>query len=113
LIGACLFTFGLASINLYGIFFFSTVLLGIGVFGIRALYFALLKEGYIPILLTGVAVSLISVVGYLPDIFMGPLTGYYLDAFPDELGFKWVFGILAICSFIGLIATVIFKKITN
>lgn len=113
LLGACLFTFGVASINIYGVFFFSTVLLGIGIFGIRALYFALMEEGRIPVVLTGVAVSLISVVGYLPDIFMGPLTGYYLDKYPGELGFKWVFGILAICSFVGLAATIQFKRIVE
>ena len=46
-----------------------------------------------------VAVSLISVVGYFPDIFMGPLIGCFLDTYPGELGFKWVFGILAVWSF--------------
>lgn len=113
IIGASLFTFGVTSYNLYYDFIFSTVLLGMAIFGIRALYFALLKEGEIPIALTGLAVSLISVIGYLPDIFMGPLTGYFLDEYPGEQGFKMVFGFLMISSIIGLLASYLFHKTAN
>ena len=60
-------------------FFFSLVILAVGTYSIRALYFAVLKEANISFALTGTAVGIISVVGYSPDIFAGPIMGYLLD----------------------------------
>ena len=31
------------------------------------------------IILTGTAVGVISIIGYTPDIFSGPLIGYFID----------------------------------
>ena len=58
----------------------------IGVYGLRSLYFALIQEARIPILYTGTAVGLISILGFTPDIFMGPWMGYLLDNNPGAEG---------------------------
>jgi hypothetical protein len=44
IIGAGLFTFGVAVTQIYVVFISSTILFGIGIFSLRALYFALFKE---------------------------------------------------------------------
>ncbi len=82
----------------------------IGIYALRGLYFALLEESSIPLAVTGTAVGLISVIGYTPDIFMGPVMGYLLDRSPGELGHQHVFGVVAIFAMIGLMATVLLRR---
>ena len=70
-------------------------LASLGVYALRGLYFALLAEGDVPVALTGTAVGVVSVVGYLPDIYMAPLMGWLLDGWPGVAGHRWVFGLAA------------------
>lgn len=83
---------------------------GAGVYALRGLYFALFGAARVPLLWTGSAVGLVSVVGFLPDVFMGPLMGVLLDGAPGELGHQHVF--LAVAGFgaIGLAASVLFDR---
>lgn len=62
---------------------------------------------------TGTAVGLISLVGYTPDIFMGPAMGILLDDSPGALGFQKVFLMLAIFALIGLIASYLFHRLNT
>jgi MFS family permease len=79
-----------------------------GVYGIRGVYFAIMKEAAIPLVATGTAVGIMSVIGYTPDIFMSPLMGYLLDNNPGPLGHQLVFLVLAGFSFVGLLVSFIF-----
>ena len=62
---------------------------------------------------TGTAIGVISLVGYTPDIFVGPAMGYLLDNSPGETGHQHVFIMLSIFAVIGLIASIVFYKITT
>lgn len=79
----------------------------------RTLYYAAVKEGQIPYAVTGTAVGIISVVGYTPDIFMGPVMGVLLDNSPGITGHQHVFTILAGFSLMGVYASYRFKKMTQ
>jgi len=70
-----------------------------------------MERGQIPLILTGTAVGLISLVGYTPDIFAGPAMGYLLDSSPGETGHQHVFWMLAIFSFIGGLAALIYFRL--
>ena len=111
LIGALIFSLGLIQPNMNFIFFLSLVVLAVGTYSIRALYFAVLKEAKVPFALTGTAVGLISVVGYSPDIFAGPIMGYLLDTYPGVVGHQYVYLILVVFSVIGLIASLRFARL--
>jgi len=108
LIGALIFSSGLIQPEMNFIFFFSLIVLAVGTYSIRALYFAVLKEANVPFALTGTAVGLISVVGYSPDIFAGPIMGYLLDTYPGVVGHQYVYLMLVVFSVIGLIASLRF-----
>ena len=108
LIGSLFFSLKLISINQELLFLLSTTLLGIGIYSARTLYFSVMKRGNIPIHLTGTAVGFISIIGYTPDIFSGPLYGYFLDQYSGIKGQSIVFTILTIFSFIGIIASIKF-----
>ena len=103
-LGAVLFATGVVSDSQTAIFFISTLVVAAGVYAARSLYFAVMQRGQIPLVLTGTAVGLISLVGYTPDIFAGPAMGYLLDMAPGKTGHQHVFWMLALFSFIGGIA---------
>ena len=84
-----------------------------GVFALRALYFGALQEGHIPLALTETAVGVISLVGYTPDIFMGPMMGYLLDHSPGETGHQQVFMMLSVFAAIGLVAALFFYRVNS
>ncbi|MGB1448257.1 MAG: MFS transporter [Flavobacteriaceae bacterium] len=109
-IGAALFASGAVNAPLSGLFIFAVIITGLGTYALRTLYFAAVKEGNIPYALTGTAVGIISVVGYTPDIFMGPLMGYLLDSNPGISGHQHVFGLLASFALVGIYASYRFKK---
>ena len=113
LIGALIFSLGLIHPNMNFIFFLSLVVLAVGTYSIRALYFAVLKEAKVPFALTGTAVGLISVVGYSPDIFAGPIMGHLLDTYPGVVGHQYVYLMLVAFSVIGLIASLRFARLTK
>jgi len=100
-LGALLFATGVITDSSTLLFFMSILIVATGVYAARSLYFAVMEQGKIPLVLTGTAVGLISLVGYTPDIFAGPVMGYLLDANPGEIGHRHVFWMLAVFSLIG------------
>jgi sugar phosphate permease len=113
LVGALIFSLGIVQVNMNYIFFFSLIVVATGTYAIRALYFSLMQEGRIPLVLTGTAVGVISVVGYTPDIFASPMIGYLLDTYPGIIGHQYVFAILVLFSIVGLWASIKFSKLVT
>ncbi|WP_461444122.1 MFS transporter [Maribacter sp.] len=112
LAGGVLFASGIIGPSYTALFFISVVIIAVGVYSARTLYFAVMQEGRIPLKLTGTAVGLISVVGYTPDIFAGPAYGYLLDAHPGkEIGHQNVFWMLVAFSFVGGVASVVYYRL--
>ena len=113
LVGALVFSLGIVQVNMNYVFFFSLIVVATGTYAIRALYFSLMQEGRIPIVLTGTAVGVISVVGYTPDIFASPVIGYLLDTYPGIIGYQYVFSMLVVFSIVGLWASMKFSKLVT
>lgn len=109
-IAGVLFASGIIAPGTTALFFISVVIVAIGVYAARALYFGVMRVGRIPLVLTGTAVGLISLVGYTPDIFAGPAYGYFLDTYPGEEGHQYVFWMLAAFSFIGGVTAWVYHK---
>ena len=109
-LGALLFATGIIDSSATLLFFVSIFVVATGVYATRSLYFAVMQRGRIPLFLTGTAVGLVSMVGYTPDIFAGPIIGYLLDSSPGAPGHQHVFYMMAIFSLIGTIATWYYYK---
>jgi nitrate/nitrite transporter NarK len=101
LLGALLFSTGVISASAPALFLISILIVATGVYAARSLYFAVMQKGRIPLVLTGTAVGLISLIGYTPDIFAGPVMGLLLDRSPGEIGHQHVFWMLAVFSLVG------------
>jgi MFS family permease len=111
LLGALLFATGWVVAPAIGLFILTLVITALGTYALRAVYFATMEEGKIPFAITGTAVGLISLVGYTPDIFVGPIMGFFLDGSPGIWGHQQLFLFLATFSLIGLYASYRFMKI--
>lgn len=110
ILGGVLFALGIIEPTTIGLYFISIFIIAMGVYSARALYFAVMQEGEIPLVYTGTAVGLVSVIGYTPDIFAGPAYGYLLDANPGEIGFQNVFWMLTGFAIIGGIASIMYYR---
>lgn len=81
------------------------------VFALRGIYFALLQETRTPRHITGAAVGLISVVGFTPEIFFGPVAGRILDATPGAGGFHNLFALLGTIMAVGIAIVVLLSRL--
>ncbi len=95
--------------QILGLILLNLTLTAVGIYGVRAIYFATMKEAKIPFGFTGTAVGIVSFVGFTPDIFMGPWMGHLLDKNPGVTGHQYVFILLSLFAIIGLITSLVFK----
>jgi len=84
----------------------------VGVCALRGTYFALFGEGRVPLAFTGTAVGVVSVVGYAPDLFIGPVMGWLLDRSPGSLGHQHLFALVAACGVLGMLLALVFRRLT-
>lgn len=91
----------------------SIILTAIAIYAMRGLYFAIMDEAQIPISFTGTAIGLASIIGFLPDIFMGPIMGYLLDRSPGYAGHQDLFMMMVGISVIGLMASFSFYRLNR
>lgn len=93
---------------------FIIIISSFAVYAIRAIYFALLEEGNIPLAVTGTAAGIVSAIGFTPDIFMPLLGGMLLDNFPGSEGYRYFFFITAAICCVGCGASLlIYLKIVK
>lgn len=90
---------------------FTFILMVIGTYSLRGLYFAIIEEAKIPIAVTGTLVGIISFIGYTPDIFMSLLSGYMLGENPTVVQYQNLFQLFTLFPLVGLFATIGFRKV--
>jgi len=94
-------------------FLINVSIIGVGVYALRGLYFAVMKELKIPAEHTGSVVGLTSFVGFTPDIFMGLIMGYFLDTYPGIMGHQLLFLFSTVCAMLGIINLLFLKSSNN
>ena len=90
---------------------FTFILMVIGTYSLRGLYFAIIEEAKIPIAITGTLVGIISFIGYTPDIFMSLLSGYMLGENPTVVEYQNLFQLFTLFPVVGLLATIGFRRV--
>jgi sugar phosphate permease len=88
----------------------NTAVASLAIFALRGIYFALLEEGGIPLLVTGTAAGIVSVAGFTPDIFMPMLGGVLLDRYPGGRGYRYFFAVVLVLCILGLLASAAIRK---
>ncbi len=111
-ISSAMMASGAMQSGMFALFLMTIVTTSGALFALRGLYFAMMEEGRVPFGYTGTAVGIVSVIGYTPDVFMGPLMGVLLDRSPGATGHYQVFAVVTLFAMIGLAATLIFWRLT-
>lgn len=111
LIGSILFASGIITFSLNSLFIFSLIIVAAGTYAIRGLYFSIISDARIPIVLSGTAIGIVSIIGYTPDIFATPLYGYLLDTYPGIKGHQYAYLILGVFSLLGIYVSLKFKNL--
>lgn len=111
--GSVVLASGAIGAGMVWIFLLTIICSSMGIFALRGLYFAIMREGKVPIAYTGSAVGLVSLIGYTPDVFMGPLMGYLLDQSPGAAGHQHVFWVVTGFALVGLVASLRFASVTR
>lgn len=101
---------GLLPANLPTLFFLTVAGASAAICALRGVYYAVFPEANIPLVTTGTAVGLVSVIGYTPDIFMGPLMGFLTDRAPGAAGHQHLFLVVAGFALCGMAATALFRR---
>ncbi|MCB1175770.1 MAG: MFS transporter [Leptospiraceae bacterium] len=92
--------------SLWGLWILTGILAFL-IFAMRGIYYALLGESRVPLALTGMVTGIVSVIGYLPDVFMPRLSGWLLDNYPEAAwGHRLFFLVMVGLMAFGFIATI-------
>lgn len=92
------------ALNSLGLLIGTVIFIGLMTYAIRGLYWAILDTCDIPLRITGLAIGIVSVVGYLPDTFIPLINGYLTEHFPGAFGYQLYFGYIAGVGLIGTLA---------
>ncbi|KGB90877.1 major Facilitator Superfamily protein [Burkholderia multivorans] len=87
--------------------------IGILTYAIRGLYWSLLDDCRVPGHCAGLAIGLISVLGYSPDVFVPLINGYVTQAYPGAHGYQLYFGYIAAIALCGAGAAAFLKYRLN
>lgn len=110
-IGAALVGSGILKPGMFGGLVIMIVSISIGVYGLRGVYFALVSESGVPVAITGTAIGIISTVGFLPDVFMGPLMGFLIDENPGATGHQYFFMVVLGLAIVGLTSAIALRRL--
>ncbi|WP_295684233.1 nitrate/nitrite transporter [uncultured Nevskia sp.] len=111
--GAAALGAGLLPVSVPLVLFATIVVTCLGIYGVRGVYYAVMNEMRLPLAITGSAVGLVSVIGYTPDVFAGPLIGALLDHDPGAVGYQHVFFMTAGFAVVGLASAVAMHYLTK
>ncbi|EFH9223216.1 TPA: MFS transporter, partial [Escherichia coli] len=88
------------------------LLLGFTCYASRGLYWACPGEARTPSYIMGTTVGICSVIGFLPDVFVYPIIGYWQDTLPAAEAYRnmWLMGMAALAMVI-IFTFLLFQKI--
>lgn len=92
---------------------FLVLFIGILTYAIRGLYWSLLDRCNVPLETVGLAIGLISVLGYSPDVFLPLINGYLTQTFPGVFGYQLYFGYVAAVAALGGCAALVLRNMLN
>jgi MFS family permease len=86
------------------------LVIGILTYAIRGLYWSLLDQCGIPLRITGLAIGLISLIGYSPDVFLPLVNGWTTEHYPGLAGYQIYFSYIAAVAVLGALAAVALRR---
>ena len=89
------------------------LLIGLLTYGVRGLYWATLGGCNVPNKIKGLAIGIISVIGYFPEVYLPLLSAPLIENYPGGLGYKVYYLIMSACGILGAYAAYLLSKPNN
>ena len=86
------------------------LLIGLLTYGVRGLYWATLGGCNVPNKIKGLAIGIISVIGYFPEVYLPLLSAPLIENYPGGLGYKIYYLIVATCGLLGAYAAYLLAR---
>ncbi|MCH9005074.1 MAG: MFS transporter [Proteobacteria bacterium] len=80
------------------------LLIGLMTYAIRGIFWATLDSCGIPVRIKGLAIGVISLIGYSPDIYLPLINGVLLERFPGKTGYSMYFGGIVLFGLLGTLS---------
>ena len=87
-----------------GILLTVVLLVGLLTYAIRGIFWATLDSCNIPNRIKGLAIGVISLIGYSPDIYLPLINGVVLERFPGKPGYSIYFGGIVLMGLLGTLS---------
>jgi MFS family permease len=87
------------------------ILIYVAMYSNYGLFYALLEEGSVPIECSGLAIGLISTLGYLPEVLCPITAGKLLDKYPGAAGYRIYFIIMIVMAVAGTILAFVWSRV--
>lgn len=89
------------------------ILIGVMTYAVRGLYWAILETCKVPENVAGLAIGVVSVIAYSPDIFLPMINSAIAHRYPGALGYQLYFGYIAGAGLLGTAIAFHFKNSTK
>jgi sugar phosphate permease len=86
------------------------LVIGYLTYAIKGLYWALLDHCPVPRHIIGLAIGLVSFIGYLPDVLLPLYDGFLSRNYPRAQSFQIYFTSVALCGYLGAVLCVVFWR---
>ena len=93
-----------------GVLIALVIFIGLMTYAIRGLYWAVLDDCAIPARVTGLAIGIVSLAGYSPDVFLPLLNGWITERFPGLPGYQIYFAYVVVAGLCGVAAALELKR---
>jgi len=80
------------------------MLIGFMTYAIRGIFWATLDSCGIPVRIKGLAIGVMSLIGYSPDIYLPLINGALLERYPGKLGYSIYFGGIVLFGIFGTLS---------
>ncbi|MCG0275161.1 MAG: MFS transporter [Thermosediminibacteraceae bacterium] len=95
------------------VFYLLVVFAGLFIYAIRGTYWSLIADSKVDDRIVGVAIGLISQIGYVPDIILPTFNSFLFKMFGDNAGYNAYFIATALIGVIGIILVTVFDRIVK
>ncbi len=85
----------------YTILYFAVATSSVLIYGVRGIYWASFNTTRVEPRRAGLAIGMVSMIGYTPDIYMPMLNTYLIDTYGDSVGYQLYFGGVGLTAFFG------------
>ena len=86
------------------------LLIGLLTYGVRGLYWATLGGCNVPNKIKGLAIGIISMIGYFPEVYLPLLSAALIENYPGGLGYKIYYLIVSVAGLLGAYAAYLLSK---